>query len=144
MNRNGILATKTVWHEILLRHMIFTYHFLDTKDLKKTWKGQKKFWRPNPKSKVQNPKFQNFITFSADRRLSWSATTLDTPPLMALQFYTFHGKQLKGSSNRLCWILFWGVLNAQGWLCTLDELQYDYIFYIVWTKIWLLIFIDIC
>ena len=28
--------------------------FLDTKDLKKTSKGQKKFWRPNPKSKTQN------------------------------------------------------------------------------------------
>ena len=27
---------------------------LDTKDLKKTFKGQKKFWRPNPKSKTQN------------------------------------------------------------------------------------------
>ena len=28
--------------------------FLDTKDLKRTFKGQKKFWRPNPKSKTKN------------------------------------------------------------------------------------------
>ena len=27
VNRNGISATKTVWHEILLRHMIFAYHW---------------------------------------------------------------------------------------------------------------------
>jgi hypothetical protein len=27
VNRNEISATKTVWHEILLRHMIFAYHW---------------------------------------------------------------------------------------------------------------------
>ena len=30
-NRNGILATKTVWHEILLRHIIFAYHWTSKK-----------------------------------------------------------------------------------------------------------------
>ena len=38
--------------------------FLDTNDLKKNLERQKKFLKA--KSKVQNPKFQNFIIFSAD------------------------------------------------------------------------------
>ena len=27
VNRNGILASKTAWHEILLRYIIFAYHW---------------------------------------------------------------------------------------------------------------------
>ena len=37
--------------------------FLDTKDLKKTSKGQKKIWRPNPKSKPKISKFYNFFSW---------------------------------------------------------------------------------
>ena len=40
VNRNGMSATKSVWHEILLRHMIFEpLDLSDTKDLK-NFEGQ--------------------------------------------------------------------------------------------------------
>jgi hypothetical protein len=65
VNRNGILATKTVWHEILLKHMfLHTTGLLRRQRSKKKLKKAKKSLKAKPK--VQNPKFQNFIIFSAD------------------------------------------------------------------------------
>ena len=64
-NRNGILAMKTVWHELLLRHMFFAYYWNSClPKISKKIKKAKKILKAKPK--VQNPKFQNSIIFSAD------------------------------------------------------------------------------
>ena len=44
------------WNTAQIYDFCIPLDFLDTKDLKKTFKGQKKIWRPNPKSETQNSK----------------------------------------------------------------------------------------
>ena len=39
VNQNGLLASKTVWHEILLRYMIFAYHWIQGCESMWCWQG---------------------------------------------------------------------------------------------------------
>ena len=65
VNRNGILASKTVWHEILLRHMIFAYHWTCyTPNIsKKTSKAKKNFEGQTQSPKPKISKFHNFFSW---------------------------------------------------------------------------------
>ena len=60
------LASKTVWHEILLRDMIFAYHwtsyFLDTKISKKLQKAKTIFEGQTQSPKPKISKFYNFFS----------------------------------------------------------------------------------
>jgi hypothetical protein len=49
VNQNEILATKTVWHEILLRYRIFAYHWTSsTPKISKKLKKAKKNLKAKP------------------------------------------------------------------------------------------------